>query len=373
MRRGVFSVVMSSMILLIADFSLARSAPVRICTEVGRGNRSYTRSTISSGVRSGESSIQAVAENNCLWKPGQMLTIRFLDGHPAVIERVKRIALEWTSYANLWFKFTESGYADIRISFKYQGSWSYVGRCADANPNQPTMNFGWLEVDTDREEYQRVVLHEFGHALGLQHEHMSPLANIPWNRSKVYEYYAKEHGWKTEKTEINVLNRLDPSRARYTSFDSQSIMIYAIPETLTNNGFSIKWNKRLSENDKRFIAQLYPPSMPSGSYVNSCSPCTLQEGALRCSCRNAFGGATWSVLPKYCPSDIANCNGELRCGGCAGPRGSYQQSCRDCIANSRELTCICRQRRGGERRSSVPLPCQSDLANCDGNLRCGGC
>ena len=38
------------------------------------------------------------------------------------------------------------------------------------------MNYGWLEPDTSTREYQRVVRHEFGHALGMIHEHQNPAA-----------------------------------------------------------------------------------------------------------------------------------------------------------------------------------------------------
>ena len=40
------------------------------------------------------------------------------------------------------------------------------------------MNYGWIDADSPEEELRSVVLHEFGHALGLIHEHQNPLSGI---------------------------------------------------------------------------------------------------------------------------------------------------------------------------------------------------
>lgn len=53
------------------------------------------------------------------------------------------------------------------------------------------MNFGWFTNYTSDTEFSRTIIYEFGHALGLHHEHQSPTANIQWNKEKVYEYYGE--------------------------------------------------------------------------------------------------------------------------------------------------------------------------------------
>jgi hypothetical protein len=60
------------------------------------------------------------------------------------------------------------------------------------------MNYGWLTSATDEAEYRRVVLHEFGHARGLTHEHQSPAMNIPWNRPTVLDDYRRTYGWSQQ-------------------------------------------------------------------------------------------------------------------------------------------------------------------------------
>jgi hypothetical protein len=64
------------------------------------------------------------------------------------------------------------------------------------------MNYGWLLANTPDQEYSRVVLHEFGHALGAIHEHQHPAAGIPWDKPKVYEYYARQH-WSIDQRFLN--------------------------------------------------------------------------------------------------------------------------------------------------------------------------
>src|SRR5579859_6218861 len=125
------------------------------------------------------------------WTSGDVIEISFLDGDPSVQARVKKAAQGWTApnLGNLKLSF-RSGTTDtpIRISFKYPGSWSVIGTtCLQiTDRSQPTMNFGWLTVDSTDEELCRVVLHEFGHALGLIHEHQNPYGEaIQWNRDAV--------------------------------------------------------------------------------------------------------------------------------------------------------------------------------------------
>ncbi|MGH9901865.1 MAG: hypothetical protein ACRD68_08655, partial [Pyrinomonadaceae bacterium] len=80
-----------------------------------------------------------------LWENGATLRVRFMDGEPAVHERVKKFASEWTKYANLRFAFGAAPDAEIRVSFRGAGSWSYVGTDAlGVPPGSPTINFGWL-------------------------------------------------------------------------------------------------------------------------------------------------------------------------------------------------------------------------------------
>jgi hypothetical protein len=166
-------------------------------------------------------------------------------------------------YASVRFVFENATDASIRISFERGASWSYIGTDAldpTFGPDTPTMNFGWFTAATANDELQRVVLHEFGHALGMIHEHQSPTAAIPWDREAVYAYYAgPPNYWSAEQVDYNIFQRYNHEQANASTFDPASIMLYPIPPEFTNGKLSVGWNRTLSPTDRDFIHQLYPP------------------------------------------------------------------------------------------------------------------
>jgi hypothetical protein len=208
-----------------------------------------------------------------LWKPGRVLRCRFLDGEATVKARVEPYAHEWEQYANIKFVFGEDPDAEIRISFKQAGSWSYLGTDALTIPkNQATMNFGWLKPSTAEDEYARVVLHEFGHALGCIHEHQNPSTDIPWDKDAVYKYYqGPPNNWNKATVDVNLFTRYSADITQFSEFDRESIMLYPVPEEFTIGDFAVGWNKGLSKQDREFIGSLYPfaPKVENGLQINA--------------------------------------------------------------------------------------------------------
>jgi hypothetical protein len=202
-------------------------------------------------------------EHRKMWKPGRTLRIRFLEGARTMQTRVRLIADEWASHANIRFQFVTSGAAEIRVAFQSDGSWSAVGTDALVTeyfpPDEPTMNFGWLTEQGTDEEYASVVLHEFGHALGCVHEHMSPAADIKWNKQVVYRDLAgPPNYWDKATVDRNVFEKYSASQTKYSEFDPASIMLYAFPASWTLDGRTYEENTKLSALDKKFIAERYP-------------------------------------------------------------------------------------------------------------------
>jgi hypothetical protein len=214
---------------------------------------------------------RAVVEKFFLWDTGDKLRIRFLDGDPVVQQKVKAVANEWLQFVNLGFEFGNDPNAEIRISFAQKGtSWSWVGTQARRiDRAKPTMNYGWLAPATSDREYHRVVLHEFGHAIGMGHEHESPTAkSIPWDKEAVYAYYLRTNGWDRPQVDVQVLDLYSTSETNFTAFDPESIMLYAIPDELTVGSYSVGWNTQLSAIDKSFMRSRYPKQQPGVVALN---------------------------------------------------------------------------------------------------------
>lgn len=194
-----------------------------------------------------------------LWQPGDIIRIAFMDGDEALRGRVRDAAELWADYADLKLYWGELPDADVRISFTETGSWSYIGTdCRGIPKDSPTMNYGWLSNDTAQEEVNRVVLHEFGHALGCIHEHQNPEGGIKWNRPVVYAYFAgPPNFWSNDDVDHNIFDTYDANLTVHTRLDAASIMMYPIDASFTTDGFEVGLNSELSETDKRFIAEMY--------------------------------------------------------------------------------------------------------------------
>ncbi len=189
------------------------------------------------------------------WANGSTLRIRFMGGTQAQQDMVREIAPLWTEHANLTFEFTDDRRAEIRVSFdENDGAWSYVGTDnADIPLHAATLNLGWLD--------KGVILHEFGHMIGLSHEHSNPAGGIIWNEAEVIRSLSGAPNFWDERTiRHNVLNKYSADQLHGTEFDENSIMLYAFPDSWTQNRGATHENHDLSALDKDFVASavMYP-------------------------------------------------------------------------------------------------------------------
>jgi len=196
------------------------------------------------------------------WPNGSTLRVSFLEGSASQQAIVTRFAPQWSEFGNLKFEFGFDPGAEIRIAFdRRDGAWSYIGTdCADIPRDQPTMNLGWQD--------EGVVLHEFGHAIGLIHEHQNPLGGIKWNRPAVIRALSgPPNNWDLDTIERNMFQKYSVDQVNSTELDPRSIMMYSFPAEWTLDGFSTPSNDILSDKDKTFIGSgvAYPKTaQPAG-------------------------------------------------------------------------------------------------------------
>ncbi|WAJ28458.1 GDSL-type esterase/lipase family protein [Antarcticirhabdus aurantiaca] len=226
--------------------------------------RCLTRDDLSAAGRRVAEGQKAAVLDEAKWSSGALLRVRFLEGSQPLRQRVRLVAEEWVAsgMANLRFEWIDDGDAEIRIAFRQgEGSWSYLGTVSRQITDQaePTMNYGWLTDASGDEEVRSVVLHEFGHALGLIHEHQNPKGGIVWNEPAVVaDLSGPPNNWTMDQIRFNVLDHYDPKRVTGSEIDEDSIMMYPIPESWTVGDFSTGFNGELSPTDREIIRQAYP-------------------------------------------------------------------------------------------------------------------
>lgn len=254
-----------------------------------------------------------VVESARTWRPGQTLRVAFNGGTPAQQQRIVEAAEIWAQFANIrfdWGATANGGFrrwtaqdtsyaAHIRIAFwagPSGGYWSLVGtESVDSEVigvNEPSMNLegfddGW-PIDGEA-----TVLHEFGHALGLHHEHQHPDqgcdSEFLWHNEAGYQPKRDSNGvfipddderrpglythlggppneWSKFKVDYN-LRQFEDSRAFDTGqFDPASIMMYSFEPWMFINGIDSYCytppNETLSDQDKLRVAQVYPGQAP---------------------------------------------------------------------------------------------------------------
>jgi serralysin len=239
----------------------ADQTPVKLSA---KGNEHQWCFCYSPGASHGPYKDKAAMLNSVKWQRGEEISISFLDGEEELQERVMNVAMAWVApgMANLKFIFRiDTNNTDIRISFKSEGSWSTLGTsCRNITDiNKPTMNFGWLNMQSTDEEIRDVVLHEFGHAIGLIHEHLNPRGEIQWNKERVRRNLSgPPNYWDDETIDRNMWEIFTEGELKLTEMDKDSIMMYPIPRKWTTDGFSVGLNTQLSETDKEFIRKAYP-------------------------------------------------------------------------------------------------------------------
>ena len=252
-----------------------------------------------------DSDLEFVISRAKRWTPGQTVVVAFRGGSDALYEKIAEAASGWLAFGNLALEFKDPAtgafhlwrpsdtefFFDIRISFDQPGYWSLVGNdsvnAGITTPGEASMNFGGY-VQQLPADWAATVLHEFGHAFGLQHEHQHPAGacenEFRWDDDPGYVLKLDSFGqaipngtkrpgiytvlghppnrWSRAKVDHN-LRQLPPSSAfSVSAFDKDSIMKYFFGAWMFHHGeqsacFSQR-NLALSELDKQGFGEAYP-------------------------------------------------------------------------------------------------------------------
>jgi Astacin (Peptidase family M12A) len=214
------------------------------------------------------------------------LRVCFYGGSQEARETIRDLASEWEQPDNsLRFDWGKKGFRDcektaekrlmhIRVAFSEPGYYSMVGTGSILMPDRVahSMNlegFGAMTRDEIMTKYDGylagTVRHEFGHAIGLNHEHQSPKAecekDFDWD-SIYKQFEGPPNNWDKQTIDFNLRQESDPDIVS-TKYDPRSIMKYYYDPKMFKNGdksscYTPGENKEISDLDRKTIAFMYP-------------------------------------------------------------------------------------------------------------------
>jgi hypothetical protein len=152
-------------------------------------------------------------------------------------------------------------FTKLEIYDKNTGSGSWV------TTNSTGCSKGWEAGST--------VVHEFGHALGMMHEHQNDLFDtnpFEFNEEAVINWYLSRGGSEQEAY-TNVLNRYTCTKEQCeyagSRYDPESLMMYwALDSWIVGPNPIAKGNFVLSKKDKEWLSGYYPVKESSENYPN---------------------------------------------------------------------------------------------------------
>lgn len=196
--------------------------------------------------RSGEPEFRAVGVKNVFYKPGGTLKIQ-INGIQKFKDDVKSVLMKHAQpYVNLKFSFVDSG---GKLTIVNNGKSGGMTNCLGCE--SPVISISSAQVG--------LVLHEFGHALGMHHEMKNPNLKLTWNVAVLTQMY----GGNEDLVKSQIVDKINPREVNALAFDKNSVMIYPLPATTNKEGVKMGWVNKYTDIDRQWLEITYgKPAQP---------------------------------------------------------------------------------------------------------------
>jgi len=210
-----------------------------------------------------------------------------------VHQRVQELAPTWCDYANVTMQFVNDGPCHMTVNFLpfadqfgqhgYGTFNCFLGTdCFKLKTQIQSMNLIFTPAmqqwpaDFRDGEFHRLILHEFGHSLGMIHEHQRPDRPIVWVQN-LFTHAQTAWGWDENMVRQQIVKVENLGHLAGTAFDKSSIMMYEYPQGVAyyqkegapantpdlSRPFRTESNTKLTALDKVAAAVTYPkPGAP---------------------------------------------------------------------------------------------------------------
>ncbi len=207
----------------------------------------------------GGRSKRGIADESKRWPDGE-ITVSMDGTDEASFNLIWQAIKAWNKHTpTLKIVFITGAPGDIRIAFNkgLDGNWSTTGTDARLVPkDKPTMH---LEPNGDRPTFYSTILHEFGHALGLKHEHQHPDRKIKFNEKGVFDAFFNKDNFGIGDIYHNIIKQYPYEGHLVTDYDEDSIMHYPFSPATNEEDREYADPRELSPGDKETIRRLYAP------------------------------------------------------------------------------------------------------------------